>query len=224
MRSHLLRRIAVTGAYEPAVAKALVRNAKGDFVDVGANVGFFSIHLAKQPSIQQVLAIEPNPRAFEYLKRNLEQNKLADKIEIVRRAAASKCEELELVSFEGREEYSSISSNVHPSVQGLEPTRYKVQAEPLDSIFEGRKLTPGLIKIDAEGAELEVLKGMKDTLRTHRPTLLCEVGGSTFGTDVAEVEAQLKKANYKLFSLAGKPTALDPTFGGEIVAKPVGSG
>lgn len=221
VRSHLLRRIAVSGVYEPEVANVLVENAGGDFIDVGANVGFFSIHLAKQPGSQKVLAIEPNPRAFEYLQRNLEQNNVADKIEIVRCAAASKSEELELVSFEGREEYSSISSNIHPSVQGLEPTRYKVQADPLDSILEGRGLTPGLIKIDAEGAELEVLKGMEATMQTHRPTLLCEVGGSTFGTDVSEVEAQLKKMNYKILSLNGEPTVVDPKFGGEIIARPI---
>ena len=222
IRSHLLRRIAVSGVYEPDVSAALVANADRDFIDIGANVGFFSIHLAMQTGSGKVLSIEPNPRAYAYLERNIAQNEVAGRVEVVRRAVASESAELELVAFEGREEYSSISSNVHPSVQGLEATRYKVQAEPLDLILKDRSIEPGLIKIDAEGAELQVLQGMEKTITTFRPALICEVGGSTFGSDVQAITKQLKKMNYEIFSLNGVPTVLDPTLGGEILARPIG--
>lgn len=222
IRSHLLRRIAVSGVYEPDVSDALTANADRDFIDIGANVGFFSIHLAMQAGCRKVLSIEPNPRAYAYLERNIAQNEVADRVEVVRRAVASESAELELVAFEGREEYSSISSNVHPGVQGLKETRYKVQAEPLDLILEGRSIEPGLIKIDAEGAELQVLQGMEKTIATFRPVLICEVGGSTFGSDVKAITNQLKKMNYEIFTLNGVPTVLDPTLGGEILARPIG--
>ena len=222
IRSHLLKRIAINGVYEPDVSTALVAHAERDFIDIGANVGFFSIHLAMQPNARKVLSIEPNPRAFAFLERNVELNKVAQKVEVVRRAVAAESAELELVAFEGREEYSSISSHIHPSVQGQTATKYKVQAEPLDRILEGRSIEPGLIKIDAEGAELQVLQGMENTLETFRPTLLCEVGGNTFGSDVHAFEAQMKKMNYEILSLSGAPTSLDPAHGGEIIARPTG--
>jgi len=222
IRSHLLRRIAVSKVYEPDVTAALEANADRDFIDVGANVGFFSIHLAMQQNCRNVLSIEPNPRAFSYLNRNVELNETLAKIETVRMAVASETAELELTAFEGREEYSSISGEIHPGVQGLKSTKYTVQTAPLDVILEGRGLEPGLIKIDAEGAELQVLQGMEATLSEFKPALIVEVGGSTFGSDVSAIEVQLKKMNYSILSLTGNPTSIDPNIGGEILARPLG--
>lgn len=221
VRSHLFKRIATEGNYEPEVTAALERCAERDFIDIGANVGFFSIHLALRPTWQgRVFAIEPNPRAFDFLEQNIAHNDLQETITALKFAVAENASEIDLVAVDGREEYSTISNTVHPSVKDQKTTTYRVSAAPLDQLLEGKNCDPGLIKIDAEGAELFVLKGMATTIRKYQPTIVCEIGGGNFGADVLAVKEVLKSHDYRILNLNGQPVSLDAGSGGEIIAQP----
>ena len=68
------------------------------------------------------------------------------------------------VSLGGEEEISS-----HPGVKTV-----KVPVVTLDEVVDERGLQPGLVKIDTEGFELQVIQGSTATLETHRPMVLFE--------------------------------------------------
>ncbi len=139
------------------------------FVDVGAYVGFFSIFASKIVGKNgKVLAFEPNPQAHKILLENIKLNR-CDNISVFNIALGS----VEGFSFlhipKGRSKSEATVLNVEKGV--------KVAVKPLDSILKGIDIKGvDMVKIDVEGWENEVLKGMKETLRGYRPILIVEKG------------------------------------------------
>lgn len=143
--------------HEPKVKEFLTDRFQRDkvFVDVGADVGAYSVRAAA--SGMKVYAFEPNPGNARILRRNAEINHLT--INII---------ECALGAFNGKANLSqdgAISRITKES--GIE-----VSMRTLDS-FE----LPGadLLKVDVEGYELEVVKGAKQTLTRFHPTLMVEM-------------------------------------------------
>ena len=83
--------IAFTGVYEPALTRRLVELAKqgGTLVDVGANLGYFSLLWAANNSANKCIAFEASPRNINILRRNVNQNRLDQRIQVVASAAGS---------------------------------------------------------------------------------------------------------------------------------------
>jgi hypothetical protein len=80
-----------------------------------------------------------------------------------------------------------------------------VKLEVLDEVLDP-DFRPVVIKIDVEGAELQVLKGARATLERHRPTLVFEHGSGSaevFGTYPRDIFALLDALAYRLFDLDG---------------------
>ena len=79
-----------------------------------------------------------------------------------------------------------------------------IQATTLDSYVEGNTINPTLIKIDVEGAEIKVLRGMKNILKTDHLTLLIEVHGNVLnylGFKPEEIIEILMFHNFNLYEL-----------------------
>jgi FkbM family methyltransferase len=125
---------------------------KGDIViDVGAAFGFYSIVASKMVGQQgKVIAIEPQPDSFEMLNKNIKLNKLTN-ISTLNYAVSSKTSTLKLYSS-----YSTIQERAGQSSQHY----IEVRADTLDNLL--RRLDfdkANWIKVDVEGAELQVLEG-----------------------------------------------------------------
>lgn len=200
-QSHLFRRLAQEGSFEPACAAAVRRTLRldRDAIDVGANVGFFSVLFGKllAPG-KRVLAIEPVPAALGFLRANIELNGLADKVEVFEGAAGATktTQRMELVP--GREEYSALHI-VHPSVAEHQREAVDVGIDTIDALVEARQLNPGFIKVDVEGSELLVLRGAEATLQRFRPHLLVEYAPKLLeagGFSGDELLATLKNHGY----------------------------
>jgi FkbM family methyltransferase len=186
-----------------AISSRLAEDA--DLVDVGANVGLFSIHAALQEFWRgRVLALEPNPRAFALLERNLGYNEVPHRVVAVPFAASRKNATLQLTAVTGRDEYSTLTGSLHPSVFGEQADTFTVRALPLDDLIRQYDLAPGLVKIDAEGAELDVLQGLEQTLANHRPVIVCEIGADTYGTNARTLATLLAEHDYVVRSLDGR--------------------
>jgi FkbM family methyltransferase len=171
-----------------------------DVIDVGANVGFYSVFFARliQDS-QKVLSVEPTTSALKRLYRNLQRNDVEDRV-IVYEGVASNCEEtIQINVIEGKEEYSTVGKVKHPSVTGLTYTTQEVKSAMLDTLVAKYSLDPGFIKIDVEGAEKGVIEGCRKTLETHRPVILSELSDSLLkanGTSAQEVITLIQQYDY----------------------------
>ena len=175
-RSHVLQRILVDGFYESAVVDIVRRriDPARDAIDVGANAGLFTVLMSGLVGPEsRVLAIEPTPGALRFLKRNLERNGRRN-VEVFEGIAADRAGAFTLHVIPGMEEYSSQGAMRHPSIAGRPYHDIPVAGETVDALVERLGLRPGLIKIDAEGAESSVLAGCRRTLGTFRPMIICE--------------------------------------------------
>ena len=190
-RSHLARRVLRDGSFEPEIADLFYRHVDParDIIDVGANVGFFTVGGAKRLTTGRVLAAEPTPGAFGRLSRNIEHNGVADRV-ILFNGLVSDCEgEFEINAVAGMEEYSSMGPISHPSMADTKSTSFRAPAMRLDELVARHGLKPGLIKVDVEGAEHMVFAGAVETLKQHRPFVISELsdpllrnlGGSAAG-------------------------------------------
>lgn len=123
------------------------------FVDVGANIGSYSV-LAAGSIGAHVVAVEPIPSTCEHLNLNLKLNRLESQVEV-------HC--LGLSNSTGILRFTTTLDTVnHVLANGEEGNFEELSVTTLDNLLEGRN--PTLLKIDVEGHELAVLEGGKNTL------------------------------------------------------------
>ena len=161
-------------AGEENLIKLIISKLKEDDIvwDVGANIGFHSILIAKTCTDKnvKVFSFEPEKKTFELLTKNIRLNEL------------NNVNALNLALGEdnySREMYSSDTPNfgAHSFVQRND---YKVkrkgkQVEVVsgDNLIDKKKISvPTVIKIDVEGSEILVLKGLKQTLQNESLRLI----------------------------------------------------
>jgi len=211
----------------PFVEKIL---KKGDhFIDVGANVGLYTILSAKLVSEKgRVLAIEPNPFVFDLLESNMMRNGLKNTI-LYNGVAASEPGFYKLNATEGCPEYSSLGTIVHPHAPN-EVKEVRVRGETLDNLVSSNGLNPILLKIDVEGSEGLVLSGATSVLQKYRPYILSELDDrllKELGWDAGRILGLLASYDYDVFEAdtgsALSATHLNGPFIGEIVALPIES-
>jgi FkbM family methyltransferase len=137
-------------------------------IDVGANIGYNAIHAARLAGRQgRVIALEPTPDTLTVLRRNIEASGLANvAIEPVAAGGIAGARD-----FFVRGEISAVNSLYPDSRYATVTSVLRVPVTPLDDLVEG---TVDVVKIDVEGAELDVLQGMSRLLRAPGVTLIVE--------------------------------------------------
>ncbi len=138
---------------------------EGTFIDVGANIGRYSIALAKRPKVH-VIAFEPDPSNFDALKRNILLNNLQEKIEIFPIALSNKSGEA--IFYINKENAGNSSLEMQ---RGQTSTQIKVRTERADNLVKEKV---DFIKIDVEGAESLVLKGASNIIKKFLPKIIFE--------------------------------------------------
>lgn len=173
--SHILFRLIQHGEYEPVLAALarLIIDPSRDVIDVGANVGFYSVLAAKSTS-GRVLAVEPAAGVLGLLRENVERNRVDGRVNFFEGVAAASDGTLELSVIAGKEEYSSIGDIKHPAALGDDVKVVKVNGKTLDSLVSQHGLDVGFIKVDAEGSERDVISGSCSVLLKQRPFVLSE--------------------------------------------------
>ena len=177
-RSDLLRRIVTIGDYEPELSRLCTRLAppERDVIDVGANVGFFSVLFARtRQGTARVLACEPTPAALARLHANLARNGVQQRVIVFPGVVGAQVGSYVIHAVTDREEYSSVGTVVHPSAAAMQSCDVDVEGLTLDELVQRHGLSPGFVKIDVEGYECQVLRGAGEVLRRHRPVVVCEL-------------------------------------------------
>lgn len=175
-----------TGAYETDLAEAVAAAVcKGDVCfDIGAYRGFFSGVFALAGA-GQVVAFEPFPENCTQLQRLSAANpRLPLSFEHVAVGGEEGVVQFHVMpdSSMGKLASSSFQADV-PSAAVL-----KVPLKTIDGLIgEGKYPAPQVIKIDVEGAEVEVLQGGKKTLETHKPILFIEAHSESLKAECTEL-------------------------------------
>ena len=157
------------GSEREIAAYLLQKNMEpGVFVDIGANIGKYSILMAKNR--WQVYSFEPVKSTLDRLKLNALVNGVNDNINIYHTALGDRSSR-EMIYFD-RHNYT-LASLVLKNKK-LE-TCEEVKIEKLDHILNEQFDREVIMKIDAEGFEYEVLKGAQDFIRKNHPAIIIEI-------------------------------------------------
>jgi FkbM family methyltransferase len=205
----IAREACLTGYYEPPVTRVMQRLAApgGTIVDAGANWGYFSLLAAVAAGDQgSVIALEPDPRHFARLTRNVEMNRFTS-IRALQVAAASRDGIVTLAGYADDAENRGVSRIAD---RANTAHRFDVSCTTIDRVTASCARVD-VVKIDVEGAELDVLGGMRDGLASARyasivlelhPALLQEQG-----VDPAECIQALLGHGYRGYSIDLAPQA-----------------
>lgn len=144
----------------------------GDTIfDIGANIGWYTNHLAKKLPNSKIYSFEPIPETFNVLKNNTELNK-SDNIILNNIALSSKIEKITFYyspTATGASSLVNITEN--ENIQKLE-----CETNTLDNYFETRNIDKiDFIKCDVEGAELLVFKGGINIIKKFKPIIFTEM-------------------------------------------------
>ena len=165
--------------------------------DIGANVGVYSLALAADSPDRRLLAVEPAPEIRSQLRTNVAHNALDDRIEVLGCGVGeANCTRTFYISS-----YPECSAFDRESATRWEASlagTCEVPVRRVDTLVESHP-APDAIKIDVEGAAPAVLRGARDTLRTHQPTLFVEVHEEGLAADTGEqVRGVLETAGYTI--------------------------
>lgn len=158
-------------------------------LDVGANVGMYSIIAAKNNPKIQCYAFEPVLENQELLKKNILHNGVSSQIKVVKHAASDKSGKAKIYLAKKLSGTHSLSVD-HGGLSR------EVSTITIDEYCGRYNIKPDIIKIDVEGHEANVLRGMKNCLKFH-PTILMEYIPQIH-SDMTNVMADLSSA-YKYF-------------------------
>lgn len=187
-------------AGEGLVIEDLLESIKPDdiFFDVGANVGTYSCFAASKLGSKQTIAFEPEPRNASRLQENLQLNGLEGEIREVALSDSNGTVKFALGGEETGEGEHAIAT--HDDMKTIE-----VETARGDSIIQEHELpAPTVIKIDVEGAEFSVLRGLRDTLIDTCRLVYVEVHPEkigAFGGSVSEVHGLLEDAGFEVVEM-----------------------
>ena len=201
--SHAHAGLLTSGMLELPVQEAMRRLlGPGDVLyDVGANIGFFALAGARRVGpAGAVYAFEPVPENAAAIRAGAELNGLAH-LEVVENAAGRAAGRDRLLLVEDLSWSHLESRGWHPRTTDT----LEIEVVAIDDLVAaGRIRPPQLVKIDVEGAEVDVLAGMRKTIEEHRPVIVCEL----HDTGAAFVEA-MNELGYATSNLEGKEPVLD---------------
>jgi FkbM family methyltransferase len=202
--------------YEKELSEAILtevnRHKYPIFYDVGANIGLISLYIASNKPESTIYAFEPGPHQSQLFNITILANELTNKIHLQTIALSNETRILE---------FHTHRNKVHVGADGLRPTnrgggeteKIIVQGMTLDAWAQKNKApNPHVIKIDVEGAELLVLKGMGEILEKHRPIIFMEISIpnlKAYPYSAQDILEYLDTQRYNLYSLSGKQCKKD---------------
>jgi FkbM family methyltransferase len=177
-----VRRNRLTAEYEPLqpffFAALCDRAGCRTFVDVGANVGVYSLFATLMPTVGEVIAFEADPTTLAALKKNVEINGLEARIRVYGNAVSDSCGPVMFGTVGALSGANSVvSTSIHNA--GKFRRRYTVEATTLDAVLNDAIEPPVAMKIDVEGHEAAVLAGAISILRSNSAVIQVECFGGS---------------------------------------------
>lgn len=199
------------GAYEIEAKETMKRflNKGGTFFDIGANIGYLTMLGASLVGTEgKVHCFEPVPKYFDYISDNIKLNPdfniVANNFALGEKRETAK---LNVAKVSNMGTNSMVDGFLDSAL--IEDT-LSVQVERFDNyIKEHQGLCPSFIKIDVEGFEISVLKGMKEFFQEHKkklPPILVEITPRIYNKqnrNIAELEEFMFNFGYRSYCFLG---------------------
>jgi FkbM family methyltransferase len=188
--------IKLHGQHESSTERFILRHLQpgSALLDVGANIGYFSL-LAAVTGGARAVSFEPQLPVAELLQRSAAYNRVAERVRVERLALSNAPGTMALTSCPGNTGHSRLAVAGESIV---EP--YPVSVVVLDDWLDGNPVGPvSVCKIDTEGAELRILQGMSRLLARDGPAVVVEVieeALAHFGGSASEVLELLRGHGY----------------------------
>jgi FkbM family methyltransferase len=198
------------GPYEQFQAQILFafgQSAHG-FLDIGANMGFYSLALATLNPALSVHSFEPQPRIYSSFAKNISLNRLESQVKIYNYGLGSRDDDLNMYIPRFTGSGGGSFANLHKEEGHAE--EFLVRVRTLDT-FVHFKSNTDLIKVDVEGFEFEVLSGGLELIESTKPTIVIELlrkWMKPFGKQPQDVINLLKPLGYEVLSIG--PNHLTP--------------
>lgn len=154
------------------LVKSMQIPAGSSFIDVGVNVGQ-SLIAFRSCRDNPYYGFEPSPHCAFYLNKLIKLNNLRD-VHLLPVGLSSSAEILKFYCKAGADSSATMMGDLRPGHYSNDDVSY-VPVFPFDELDLGETGHISFIKIDVEGAELEVLTGLQNTLQKHNPVITCEV-------------------------------------------------
>lgn len=191
----------VYGGYEEHelhLIKKLIKS--GDVIlDIGANIGLFTVNCALATGATgKVFSFEPEPINFSFLKKNIALNKVNNVVPFQMAVSSSDGECVFYVNPKNKGDHRMFGDKAHTST-------ITVPMTSIDSALKDLDVKVNIIKMDIQGAEMQALIGMKETLSAaDSPCLLIEFwpyGLKISGSDPSRLLALLESYGFKFYMI-----------------------
>jgi FkbM family methyltransferase len=178
---------------------ACALRGEGTFVDIGTNRGQLLRDAVRVAPLAKHVAFEPIPRLADELARAFPQ------VDCRRKALGARAEEAQFCYFRRLDGWSGLRRHPQISDSRGDPEYITVEVSTLDA--EIGELTPSVVKIDVEGAELAVLEGARAVLSEAQPVVIFEHVRDTaelHGVPPGAPWDLLTELEYEIFSATGE--------------------
>lgn len=171
-------------------------NGEDLFLDIGANIGSYTI-LASGHTGAASIAFEPVPSTFYSLEKNIILNNLQHRVKAMQVGVGAKQERLKFTT--------NMDSANHVSLQSEEGNKENIVDTAMVTVDDvvANEICPAMLKIDVEGFETEVLKGMTKTLENKNlKAVLIELNGcgERYGYNENDIHDLFIKSGFKPYS------------------------
>jgi FkbM family methyltransferase len=163
----------LTHSFERGAIDVCLRHLpqNGVVIDVGANIGVHTVHFAQAVPKGLVLSFEPARRTFDFLSKNVSEWPNV----VPLNCGLAETTALETFYVAEDDAYSGLKDTGRKNILKTETVACFRGDDVLPNLLSNRHIH--LIKIDVEGLETSVLKGLRNTILEHRPVIFCEIFG-----------------------------------------------
>lgn len=189
--------------HEKRVTEMLVGALQGAkcFVDVGANLGWYTCLASGHMPHGTVHSFEMDDLNYSLLIKNLAVNNCKN----VKAHNMAVCDSRGTVTYSRENNHPSSDFCIKTDeIIGRSLKCVSVDSITLDDFLESNGIVPDVMKIDVEGAEMQVLNGARQTLKKYRPVLFLEIHPENlpgFHTSTSEILSLLIQNNYTVFEI-----------------------
>jgi len=173
------------------------------FLDIGSNIGHYSLIAAKSNPNIKIFAFEPAIGPKHFLKKNIQLNNFENNIKAVDLALSNQTGKIDFYEVESLK-YKNLKynlageGNAGTKITSRNFIKNTVNATTLEAYATNEKLTSiDLIKIDTEGTEIDILNSGKIIIKKHQPIVICE---TLYNTIESELDDFFKTLDYLFFN------------------------